>query len=187
MAVVAAAALLGYLVGALPTGRWVAAARGVDPLAAGDREPGAANVWRLAGARAGLTVLALDLGKGVGSALVGLLAGGWWAACAGTVFAMAGHAWPVWSRWRGGRAVACLAGGALVLSPLAFAGALAVFATLVWPVGLWRAVAVAILCYPVFFAALAGDWLRLVGLGAPYLVLAAAWTPRDRASRRPWR
>lgn len=176
---IAVAAAAGYLLGSIPVARWVAARRGVDPLVDGERNPGATNVWRLAGARAGLLVLSLDLAKGLAGAVVGLFLGGWWAACAGVVFTMAGHAWPVWSRFRGGRSVACLVGGGMVLAPLPFAIAAAVFGLLV-PVGLWRAAATGILAFPLLFGLLAVDRWRLIGIGVAYLVLLAAWSTSSR-------
>ena len=181
---VAASALIGYFLGTVPTARWVAARSGVDPLTAGERKPGAANVWRLLGARAGLVVLCLDVAKGAAAGLVGLFAGGWWAACAGVIFAMAGHAWPVWSRFRGGRSVACLVGGGFVLAPPA-AGIAAVVFGLLAPLGLWRAAAVGMLAYPPLFALLVSDRWRLIGVGFAYLTLAGAWltsTRRQQAS-----
>lgn len=177
---VVAASVIGYLLGSLPTARWVAGRRSVDPLLAGERNPGAANVWRLLGPRAGLSVLTADIGKGAAAALIGLVLGGWWAACAGVILAMAGHAWPVWSRFRGGRSVACLVGGGLVLDPLAFAIALILFVVLTRPIGLWRAAAVGMLSYPLVFGLVVTLRWRLIGIGAAYLVLVAAWTSSAR-------
>lgn len=180
---IAAAALTGYLLGSIPTARWVALRQGVDPLLAGERNPGATNVWRLVGFRAGLLVLVADVAKGAAAALAGLFVGGWWAACAGAVFAMAGHAWPAWSRFRGGRSVACLVGGGLVLGPLPFGVAALLFGLLA-PLGLWRAAAIGILAYPPLFALLVGDRWRLIGIGFAYLTLLAAWTTSKRRNQR---
>ncbi len=170
----AAAAAAGYLLGSLPFARWIGLRHGYDPLVAGEGNPGAANLWRLAGPRAGLGVAGLDAAKAAVAALLGLALGGWWAACAGTVAAMAGHAWPPWTRFRGGRAVACLAGGALVLGPVPAALALALFAVLLMRAGFSRAVAAGLLAYPPLFALLVPDRWRLAGLGFAYLVLLLA-------------
>lgn len=168
------AAVAGYLLGSIPSARWVAAGFGFDPLEAGERNPGAANVWRLAGWRAGLRVLGLDAGKGALAALLGLWLGGWWAACAGAVAAMAGHAWPPWSGFRGGRAVACLLGAGFVLAPVPAALASGLFLALLRPAGLGRAATAGLLAYPPLFALLAADRWRVIGLGFAYLVLALA-------------
>lgn len=179
---VAACAVIGYLGGSIPTARWVAGRHGVDPVTAGERNAGATNVWRLVGARAGAVVLLADVGKGAAPALLGLWFGGWWAACAGVVSAMAGHAWPPWSRFRGGRSVACLIGGGLVLAPLPAALAAVPFALAV-PLGLWRAAPIGLLAYPVLFAVLVSDHWRLIGIGFAYLTLVAAWTMSVRRQR----
>lgn len=176
---IAASSLIGYVAGSIPTARWVAGRHGVDPLAAGERNAGATNVWRLVGARAGAVVLLADVAKGAGPALLGLWIGGWWAACAAVVFAMAGHAWPPWSRFRGGRSVACLIGGGFVLAPVPALIGGALFAVLA-PLGLWRSAAIAILAYPVLFAVLVADRWRIIGIGFAYLTLVAAWTTSAR-------
>lgn len=183
MLTVVTASVMGYLLGSVPTARWVAGRSGVNPLLAGERNPGATNVWRLLGPRAGISVLAADIGKGAAAALIGLVLGGWWAACAGAILAMAGHAWPVWSRFRGGRSVACLIGGGLVLDPQAFVVALLLFLILIRLLGLWPAAAVGLLSYPLFFLLTTAERWRLIGIGAAYLVLVAAWTLSAR--RRP--
>ena len=62
------AALIGavaaYLMGSLPFGKWIAAARGVDILSEGSGNIGATNVWRTLGWKFGLIVLLLDTFKG---------------------------------------------------------------------------------------------------------------------------
>ncbi|MCX6948442.1 MAG: glycerol-3-phosphate acyltransferase, partial [Opitutae bacterium] len=57
-------AAVGYLLGSLPFGYWVARAHGVDIFKVGSGNPGATNVKRTLGAKAGNTVLALDVAKG---------------------------------------------------------------------------------------------------------------------------
>jgi len=174
--------IAGYLIGSIPTARLIAARYGHDPLVEGERSAGATNVWRLAGARAGLAVLIIDIAKGVGATFLGLAAGGWWAGCAALLLAMVGHALPPWSRFRGGRSVACLIGGGAVLAPLPFAVSLLLFGILVRPLRLWRAAVAGLLAYPILFGLVEPDRRRLVGVGFLYLVLAGAWTRNARRS-----
>ncbi|HEY0868346.1 MAG TPA: glycerol-3-phosphate 1-O-acyltransferase PlsY [Fimbriimonas sp.] len=54
-----------YFVGAIPFGVMIARAHGVDILKLGSGNPGATNVKRVIGSKAGYTVLALDVLKGV--------------------------------------------------------------------------------------------------------------------------
>lgn len=61
-----------YALGMLPSARLVARRSGVDIAKEGSGNPGASNVIRLVGWRAGLLVLALDVGKGALAAGVGL-------------------------------------------------------------------------------------------------------------------
>ena len=169
----ALSALAGYLMGSVPVAVMVSRRYGFDPRAAGERNPGATNVWRLAGARAGMVVLALDVAKGALAAVLGFAIGGWWAAAAASVGAITGHAWPVWSRFRfGGRAVATLIGAGSILAPLPALVGWLVFVLLVLPVGLRRAIAVGIVIFPLAFAVLEPDHLKLVPVGFAYLVVA---------------
>lgn len=168
----AVAAAGGYLLGSLPFAVWIGRAHRVDPRMAGERNPGAMNVWRLAGWRAGLLVLALDQGKGTAAALLGLRWAGWWGSAAAALTAMTGHAWPWWSRFRhGGRSVSVMVGAGPVLAPasaLLAAAAGLVALPLAGPRG---AAAAALLAYPAAFSLRERDRRRLAAIGTCYLVL----------------
>ena len=124
-----AAPLLGYLSGSIPFGLLIARAiTGQDVRAVGSGNIGATNVARAAGRGAAVATLVLDALKGLLPVLLAarfLLASAWLpAACA--VAAVAGHCFPVWLRFRGGKGVATGLGVALGLAPLAaLAGGLA--------------------------------------------------------------
>jgi acyl phosphate:glycerol-3-phosphate acyltransferase len=121
-----AAALIGYLLGALPFGYLVARANGVNIFEHGSRSPGATNVRRVLGTGAGNTVFVLDVLKGVAAAgwlriwygpsrpghLVAVLG------VVGLVAAMLGHSFSCFTRFRGGKGVATGAGAFLVLMPV---------------------------------------------------------------------
>jgi glycerol-3-phosphate acyltransferase PlsY len=81
----------------------------------GSGNPGASNVNRMLGWRAGLLVLAIDALKGAAAALVGLGVGGRPGAWALGAAAVIGHIFPV--RRRGGKGVATCAGFLLILYP----------------------------------------------------------------------
>ncbi|HEU5081866.1 MAG TPA: glycerol-3-phosphate acyltransferase [Acidimicrobiales bacterium] len=133
MSAVAAAAvvLAGYALGTFPTAVLVGRRRGFDPTAAGSGNPGASNVTRIGGARAGALVLLGDAGKGALAAGLGYVVDGrtlaWFAGAA----AVAGHLWPVTRRFRGGKGVATAAGVGSVCAPLAAVAMGLVFAALV--------------------------------------------------------
>ncbi len=124
----ALAIVTGYLLGSIPAATLVARRHGVDLHRTGDRNPGAWNALEQLGMRRAWPAFAGDGLKGLAAGLLGLALGGWWVAWAGVAAAMAGHALPLLSRGRGGKAVMCFVGGAFALSPVA-ALACAVLAT----------------------------------------------------------
>ena len=119
----------------------MARGHGVDPRDVGDRNPGYWNVKERLGPRAAVPVFAGDTLKGALAALVGLLVSGAHTATLGVVTgasvapvylavaaAMAGHAWPVFAAFRGGRSILTFAGGIAVVCPPAFVLAVAALA-----------------------------------------------------------
>ena len=127
---------IAYLMGGIPFGYLlVRLTTGADVRRAGSGNIGATNVLRTTGRAAGVATLLLDGGKGY---LAVWLAGRltehsplWMAAAALAV--MAGHAYPVFLRFKGGKAVACFVGAFLCLTPVALAATLVVFVvTVAW-------------------------------------------------------
>lgn len=108
-----------YLLGTFPAAQLVGGARGHDPTREGSGNPGASNVYRLAGRRAGAMVFALDLVKGAVATGAGYALDGRSLAMACGVAAVLGHIAPVTRRFRGGKGVATAAGVTVVLWPLA--------------------------------------------------------------------
>jgi glycerol-3-phosphate acyltransferase PlsY len=117
-AFVAIAAVPAYLLGTFPTAILVARAGGHDVLAEGSGNPGASNVARLMGWKAGLLVMAGDLAKGAIAAGVGLAAAGRGAAFVLGILAVLGHTYPVTRRFKGGKGVATAGGMLAVLYPV---------------------------------------------------------------------
>jgi len=169
-ALAGAAFLLGYAVGSLPVSAAVGRAFGVDVAGGGERNPGSANVWALAGRRAGLLALAGDLAKGAAPAALAGAVAGWWLAWLAGLGAIVGHAWPALGRLPGGRAVATLGGAALVLSPAA--GTIAIAGCLVALVlaGRVAAIVTGLGAYPLLFLVVERDPARLVAVLALYAV-----------------
>jgi len=129
----AALVVAGYLSGSIPWG--VVLGRvllGVDPRTVGSGNIGATNVARAGGKMLGAVVLLLDALKAVVPVLVArwVLTGGpdeegWTVAVA--LAAFAGHLWPPWLGFRGGKGVATGLGVFLVLSPWAALAGVAVY------------------------------------------------------------
>ena len=155
--------LAGYLLGSIPAGylagRWL---RGVDIRSLGSGSTGATNVLRQFGKGPALVVFLVDVLKGTAAVLLAkaLLqplgvplthaSADWisdgWVVAAGLA-ALAGHIWPVWLGWRGGKAVATALGMLLGLT---------------WPVGL--------ACFGVFLTVLSAS--RIVSLSSVVAALA---------------
>jgi glycerol-3-phosphate acyltransferase PlsY len=117
-----------YALGTFPTALLVTRRRGVDPTRAGSGNPGATNVLRTAGRRAGVATLVGDLAKGALAAGVGWAVGGHGLGVACGVAAVVGHVLPATRGFRGGKGVATGAGMALVLYPVALVVAAVGFA-----------------------------------------------------------
>ena len=124
MVVVALLVPVAWLLGTFPSAQLVARAHGRDILQEGSGNPGASNVHRLLGWRAGVLVLVLDLAKGAVAAGAGLLIDGRPGACVLGVAAVVGHTVPLYRK--GGKGVAAAGGALVVLYPLIVVG-LAVF------------------------------------------------------------
>lgn len=120
----------GYLVGSIPFGPvLVRLFKGEDIRAQGSGNIGASNVWRVYGKSLGIPVALLDVAKGLGPALAGLLAGGEWVGVLAGAAAMLGHARPVWLRFsKGGKTVATAGGVSFALAPVPAALCLAIWA-----------------------------------------------------------
>jgi len=108
----------GYVIGTLPTAVVVGRHAGHDPLREGSQNPGATNVYRTSGRRAGVLVLAGDLLKGALAAGLGWAVGGHLLGVATGAAAVAGHVLPITRLRHGGKGVATCAGMVLVLFPV---------------------------------------------------------------------
>jgi len=125
---------VAYLVGGIPFGyllvRWKT---GEDVRSKGSGNIGATNVLRTTGRAVGFATLALDIGKGIFAVwLADKLTNGeplWMSLAALAV--MGGHAYPVFLKFEGGKAVASFVGAFLYLTPLPMAAVLVLFVVVV--------------------------------------------------------
>jgi len=109
------AAGCGYVAGMLPSAAIVA--RGSDLGTGGTGNPGAANVAKLLGNRAGATVFALDLGKAVIAGQIGRSIGGATGANIAASAAVLGHCYPAARGFKGGKGVSASFGQMLATFP----------------------------------------------------------------------
>jgi glycerol-3-phosphate acyltransferase PlsY len=125
---------IAYLLGAIPFGYLLVKLRtGTDVRASGSGNIGATNVLRTTGIATAIATLVLDIAKGyVGVWIAGRLSDNspvWMSAAALAV--MAGHAYPIFLGFRGGKAVASFIGAFLRLTPAPMIASLVVFVAVV--------------------------------------------------------
>lgn len=151
--------VIAYLLGSIPFAYLAGRARGIDIRTVGSKNVGASNVFRELGKGIGITVMALDILKGLVAVLIANAetASPWPLVAAAA--AILGHVFPVWLRFKGGKGVA-VAGGAMIgLAPLP-----AIIVLVLWViiVGATRYVSVgsiiAAACFP----------FLVYGFGAPW-------------------
>jgi glycerol-3-phosphate acyltransferase PlsY len=120
--------LIAYLLGSLMGALLIGAARGVDIRESGSGNAGGTNALRTQGFWFAAAVVVIDIGKGV-------VAAGWlpefsipgiardsgidrdWLAVSCAAAVVAGHIWPLYHEFRGGKGGATLIGTLLVLAP----------------------------------------------------------------------
>ncbi len=120
-----------YLLGAVPNGLLIARLKGIDLQNTGSGNIGATNVFRCVGKAWGILAFVLDAVKGFVPAffLPRLVeAAPPWLGLACGLAAVAGHNWPVWLRFKGGKGVSTSAGMLLGIAPAAVGIGFAVFA-----------------------------------------------------------
>jgi glycerol-3-phosphate acyltransferase PlsY len=167
------AIVIGYALGSVPFGLLLTRVAGMgDVRAIGSGNIGATNVLRTGNKKLALATLLLDMGKGAAAVALSPPEAGMWAMLA----AVAGHVWPVWLKFRGGKGVATALGGLLVWA---------------WPLGV-----IALICWLVVaavsrissLAALSAFTLLLVvdkgaSLTLWALVAVLFWTHRGNIAR----
>jgi len=123
-----------YLAGSIPSAIIVGKLwKGIDVRQHGSGNIGATNVFRVLGAGPGAVVLCLDALKGVIGVYFGMVwLGGGWGPVLGGLIAVAGHNWPIWLSFKGGRGVATGLGVILMLVPKITVIVTCVFALVVY-------------------------------------------------------
>ncbi len=126
--------VIAYLLGAIPFGfLLVKFTKGTDVRASGSGNIGATNVLRTSGKAEGIATLLLDIAKGFFAVWIAAKLtddSSLWTSLA-ALAVMAGHAFPVFLQFKGGKAVASFIGAFLYLTPLPLAIALLLFVAVV--------------------------------------------------------
>lgn len=103
-------AVVGYLIGSLPTAASLARLWGVSLRESGSGNPGANNALRLGGPALGATVLLIEISKGLAAVIAGSALAGELGAAVGGIGAVAGNVYNVWYRFDGGKGLGISAG-----------------------------------------------------------------------------
>ena len=117
---VVAILLAAYLLGSIPSA-YIAGqiTRGIDLRSVGSRNPGALNTFRQVGPWSAIAVLLADTLKGVLAVLAAIWLGEPpWACLYGAAGVVAGHNWPLFLGFRGGKGAATALGVSLAVLPL---------------------------------------------------------------------
>jgi len=133
-----AAIVVSYLLGSIPAAYIAGRAKGVDLRKHGSGNLGATNVFRVLGAKIGISVFVFDMAKGAASVLIALYllppaARPWGSATIAAIMcgiaAIIGHVRPIYLKFgKGGKGVATAAGVFIALAPIQTLLALVVFA-----------------------------------------------------------
>lgn len=147
--------IASYLIGSIPASYLVARYwKGIDIRQYGSGNVGTTNVWRNAGPVAGIIALAGDLGKGVLAVILARHFGDPLLVALSGMAALAGHSWPVFLGFKGGKLVATGVGVIAAISLPVGALAAAIWLTVV---GISRTVSVgsiiAVLSIPILMLA----------------------------------
>lgn len=170
--------VIAYLSGALPWSVWLGRAfYGADVRAVADGNPGATNAFRVGGWRLGVAVMLLDFSK----AFIPVALARWALDLPGeqlffvALMPTVGHAFSIFLRFRGGRALATMFGSwsglTLYEVPMVMGGA-AIGATLALKNDAHRALAVPGIA--ILYALLRGKPAWMVALGAAQLAILVA-------------
>lgn len=154
------ALVIAYLIGSISTSIILSKfMQFPDPRSEGSGNAGASNILRNVGKNEALMVLLGDIAKGILAVLIGRILGvPAFALGLVALAAVAGHVFPVFHHFKGGKGVATSLGAVFVLNPL-----VGIFAMVVWVA----------LAYFVKYASLAS--LVSVGLCPILLALMGAW------------
>lgn len=123
---VIACCAIGYFLGSFPAGYFAGRLAGVDIRSVGSGNIGATNVLRSLGKRWGYPVFIIDALKGFASVRLAFILVKYWPAAQPyaeyiailtAIMSVAGHMFPIWLRFKGGKGVATSAGALFGLMP----------------------------------------------------------------------
>ncbi|MGI9186885.1 MAG: glycerol-3-phosphate acyltransferase [Gaiellales bacterium] len=179
------AGVVGYLLGCISFANLIARRHGVADLrGTGDRNPGYWNARGAIGIRASVPILLLDAAKAAVAVGIGIVLAGTWGGIIAWFAVVLGHMFPVTMRFRGGRSVLCLVGGAMVLVPLACIPAAVALLLVRWRWDFARGAQAALIAAPFAVWVIYGAGAELFATVALLCLIGVRSALADRALKR---
>lgn len=100
-------ALLSYLIGSFSFGIFISASKGQDVREKGSKSSGATNVSRVLGFGFGLLTFLGDFAKASLAIWIGQALGGMHGMLTAGLYAVIGHNWPIYYKFKGGKGIVC--------------------------------------------------------------------------------
>lgn len=105
-----AVVIAAYLIGSISPSILIGKAKGINIKEEGSGNAGTTNALRVLGKKAAIITLFVDMAKGVAGSLLGLLIFDFATGCFCAVAVFAGHIWPIYYRFKGGKGAATAVG-----------------------------------------------------------------------------
>ena len=180
--------LIGYVTGATPFGFLAGKLKGIDIRDHGSGNIGATNVLRTLGKPVGITVLVLDILKGIVPVVAAMQLTDHSAVHIATAIAtILGHNFTFWLNFKGGKGIATTAGAILPIIPVPLVVAVSAWFILFFATKFVSvasiAAAVAIPATAIVQAALSGNWNGSVLILSLVVCFLAVWRHRSNIRR----
>ncbi|MCF7937261.1 MAG: glycerol-3-phosphate 1-O-acyltransferase PlsY [Spirochaetales bacterium] len=136
--------VVSYLIGAIPFSLILGkVCCGIDIRRHGSKNSGATNIFRILGPRFGIPAAALDAGKGAAAVIIMRMfmektdfsGNSLYPQLLAVLFAVIGHSFPVFARFRGGKGIATAAGAITAVFPMVAVYCFAIFLSITFLTG----------------------------------------------------
>ena len=152
--------IVAYLLGSIPSGVWIGKAFfQTDIREHGSGNSGTTNTYRVLGKSAGTIVLIMDVAKGTAAALLPIWFGLTIHPMIIGLFAIIGHVYPIFAKFKGGKAVATTAGVALGAQPLFVLVMILLFGIILYTSSMVSLASVLTFIVAALTAFITGDWM----------------------------
>lgn len=116
--IIIAMVIIAYLLGSISPSIILAKRKGVDIKKEGSGNAGTTNTLRVLGKKAAIITLCIDIIKGIAAIMLAKFIADDFTAMLCVFAVFAGHVWPIFFKFKGGKGVATLFGAVLAFSPV---------------------------------------------------------------------